>query len=104
MDLSACDARVVQRALILYPYVPLPAIAAHAPLTSVLPPGMAIYDVIFGCHQGAMFNGVEDVATMMSACIIRNFLVAHGTLLYEQSVTAYVHADSTLLKRIKQNT
>lgn len=100
MDLSACDARVVQRALILYPYVPLPAIAAHAPLMPVLPPGVAIYDVILGCHQGAMFNGVEDVATMMSACIIRNFLVAHGTLLYEQSVTAYVHADSTLLKRI----
>jgi len=44
------------RVLVLYPHEPLPSIAVHAPLIPKFPKDCDIeWDVILGCHQGALF-------------------------------------------------
>lgn len=82
MDLTQCA--TVNHALILYPYEPLPNLAVHAPMVPIFPPGVAVYDVILGCHQGAMWNhgNVRSVLDCwISSSIIKNFLSSHKTSL-----------------------
>ena len=53
-DLSCCP--LVRRVVCLYPYQPLRAVMAHAPLVLRYPPSAAVLeDVLLGCHQGAFF-------------------------------------------------
>ena len=99
---------VLTSALVLYPYEPLPTLAVHAPMIPIFAPNVAVYDVILGCHQGAMYNygSIHDhtqmLDTWISASIIRNFLISHGTLLDIESVDGCFQSNDTeLLDRLE---
>jgi hypothetical protein len=86
MDLTqGCDN--LKSALVLYPHEPLPTFSFHAPMIPLFSPGVGKYDVILGCHQGAVWNyadGMEIRWTRLSFEIIRNFLESHGVALNDK--------------------
>lgn len=90
MDLTKSP--VVKTALLLYPYEALPTLAVHAPMIPKFSPTTSVcYEVILGCHQGAMFNTgyVSSLDIKLSAVLIRNFLTAHGTHLDVEQITSF---------------
>jgi hypothetical protein len=84
MDLSHC--RNIKRVLGLYPYLPLPDLAFHAPVFPVYPAGIIagtaalVEDAVLGCHQGALFVQKSRDA-LLSFARIREFLTECGTVL-----------------------
>lgn len=108
MDLRKCE--VVKTALVLYTHEPLPTMAVHAPMIPLFHRNThVIYDVILGCHQGAMWNHVniaehtKNLDTWFSAFLVRNFLASHGTLLHTKFVDAAFSVDETeLLARLDE--
>jgi hypothetical protein len=98
MDLKSIA--VVKTALLLYPCEPLPDTAVHAPMIPLFAPGIATYDVILGCHQGAMWGfgpGLQPLDVRISATIIKNFLASHGTILNRTSVDRFFFSDDQKL-------
>lgn len=102
MDLT--KSAVVKTALLLYPYEALPTLAVHAPMIPKFSPTTsACYEVILGCHQGAMFNtGYQSALDiLLSAVLVRNFLTSHGTRLEVAQITSYYSiTESSLLQRL----
>jgi hypothetical protein len=105
MDLRATTC--VKDALVLFPYEPLPDHIVHAPMIPRFAHGVAIYEVILGCHQGAMWNvgpaGPHDLTNdlWISAEITKNFLASHGTLLSMTVDTYFPHNEALLLARLQ---
>lgn len=67
----------------LYPYIPLPDLAFHAPILPKYPklnsPHLQLEEqVILGCHQGALFHP-STLPCEVSFLIIRQFLTDCGT-------------------------
>lgn len=103
-NMNLTSVNVVRRALLLYPYEPLPALAVHAPMIPIFPPGIATYDVILGCHQGAVWNhgGRQTNDTLLSAALIRNFFISFGTRLETTALDRSFHTcDSHLLNLLE---
>merc|ERR1719384_1711108 len=77
MDVSSCPN--LGHVLVLYPHVPLPDLAVHAPVLAKFPPNCNLQeDVILGCHQGALWLRPQ-ADTWLSFALIRNFLLQHGS-------------------------
>lgn len=101
MDLR--DIPALDTALLLYPYEALPDVAVHAPMIPIFDPGVATYDVILGCHQGAMWNHghvdahIQSLDTWISATLIKNFLISHGTVLERELVDRLFPSDDAKL-------
>ncbi|CAM9788674.1 unnamed protein product, partial [Ectocarpus fasciculatus] len=79
MDLSIC--RNIGKVLALYPYLPLPDLAFHAPVFPIYPPGAHVtMDAVLGCHQGALFCQKNKDA-LLSFVRIKRWLTNCGTSL-----------------------
>jgi hypothetical protein len=78
MDLSGC--RHLYDVLALYPYLPLPDLAFHAPIFPKYPSYCheVVEDACLGCHQGALFCQ-PLVECRLSFTRMREWLLAHGT-------------------------
>eukprot|EP01126_Amoeba_proteus_P060168 TRINITY_DN7930_c0_g1_i6.p1 TRINITY_DN7930_c0_g1~~TRINITY_DN7930_c0_g1_i6.p1 ORF type:complete len:160 (-),score=24.09 TRINITY_DN7930_c0_g1_i6:116-595(-) len=78
MDVSDCD--VLTRVLALYPHEPLPDFAFHAPILPKYSEKCQVEEmVVLGCHQGALYSPLSDVACHLSYSIIFDFLTSVGT-------------------------
>jgi len=103
MDLTASIN--LNNVLALYPYIPLPDIALHAPLIPNYPASCQLEeDVTLGCHQGALFDPTS-LETQLSFLRIRSFLEANGTILHnynkyisEQECLTQLEAECKLQK------
>lgn len=79
MDVSSV--RNMGRVLVLYPHVPLPSIAVHAPILPRFPDGCKLEEeVLLGCHQGALWLRPK-ADTCLAFARIRDFLLECGSLL-----------------------
>jgi len=77
MDLS--ESVNLHRVLAIYPYIPLPDLAFHAPILPEYPTHCEVEeDVTLGCHQGALFYP-NILETQLSFLRIRTFLSDCGT-------------------------
>lgn len=95
MYVESCPA--LRRVLVLYPYQPLPWIAVHAPVLIRFPETASVeYDVILGCHQGALFLR-PSTDTTLSFALIRDFLLELGTTLDLTQVARLNRSDEELL-------
>ena len=78
MDLSKCSN--LGDILALYPYLPLPDLAFHAPVFPIFPPSAQVsMDAVLGCHQGALFCQKNRDA-LLSFVRIKRWLIKCGTL------------------------
>ncbi len=78
MDLSDC--KPLRKVLALYPHIPLPAIACHAPLLASYPPETEVEEeVVNGCHAQAeqIFHSSSKLVKLR----VDEFLVKNGTQL-----------------------
>lgn len=78
MDLSDC--KPLRKVLALYPQIPLPAIACHAPLLATYPQETDLdVEVVNGCHAQAeqLFDRSSDLVKLR----VEEFLVQNGTVL-----------------------
>ncbi len=78
MDLSDC--KPLRKVLGLYPHIPLPAIACHAPLLVSYPPETEVEEeVVNGCHAQAeqIFHPSSELVKLR----VEEFLVTNGTQL-----------------------
>lgn len=81
MDLSDCQP--LRNVLALYPYIPLPAIACHAPLFVSYPKETEIEEeVIDGCHAQAEQR--ENFSSELAELRVKEFLVKNGTQLQKE--------------------
>jgi len=79
MDMS--ESINLNRVLAVYPYIPLPDMAFHAPIVPKYPAGCQVEeDVTLGCHQGALFSPNSNLACRLSFFRIYNFLTQCGTM------------------------
>ena len=77
-DLSASKNLI--SCLALFPSVPLPDVAFHAPTIPSFPKYSNVtVDVTLGCHQGALFHPRINVESMLSFIQIYQFLDENGT-------------------------
>eukprot|EP01062_Namystynia_karyoxenos_P027644 TRINITY_DN21158_c0_g1_i1.p1 TRINITY_DN21158_c0_g1~~TRINITY_DN21158_c0_g1_i1.p1 ORF type:complete len:436 (+),score=71.66 TRINITY_DN21158_c0_g1_i1:137-1444(+) len=92
---DCCDVSSSQclvRALALYPYEPLPALACHGPVLCKYPAWCdAEEEVSLGCHQGAMQivtlrHPSRDPASALMFLRIRRFLEENGSPLLHQRI------------------
>ena len=92
MDLTGC--KPLKKVLALYPHVPLPATAFHAPLFITYPQGIELEeDAMAGCHAQA--ENLLDPASQMTKLRIEEFLAQNGTK-FDSSV------DYTNSERLKE--
>jgi len=99
MDLS--ESTNLHRVLALYPYLPLPDLAFHAPILPVYPTHCEVEeDVTLGCHQGALFfpNNLE---TQLSFLRIRTFLSECGTQFLDIIDTDFPISEENCLNQIQ---
>lgn len=76
MDLTHC--KPLKKVLALYPHIPLPAIACHAPLFVSYPEGIELEeDIIGGCHAQAEHIG--DSASIIAESRVEEFFVKNET-------------------------
>jgi len=77
MDVS--DSVNLRRVLSIYPYIPLPDMAFHAPIIPRFPTHSEVEeDVTLGCHQGALVIPY-NLETRLSFLRIKTFLEEAGT-------------------------
>jgi hypothetical protein len=77
MDVS--DSVNLRRVLSIYPYIPLPDMAFHAPIIPRFPTHSEVEeDVTLGCHQGALIIPY-NLETRLSFLRIKTFLQESGT-------------------------
>jgi hypothetical protein len=83
LDISRCDH--IHDVLALYPYLPLPDLAFHAPLFPKysLSCHEIIEDACLGCHQGALFCQPYPECRL-SFARIHEWLLCHGTRFEEK--------------------
>jgi hypothetical protein len=80
MDLTEC--KPLKKVLVLYPYIPLPAIACHAPLLASYPLGTQVEEeVVLGCHSEA--EHLRTSASHLVKVRVEEFLLSNGTHLEE---------------------
>lgn len=85
LDLTSCT--VLRRVVALYPFQPLPAWMAHAPVLPDYPPQALVdEDAILGVHQSA-FSAETDLASKLTFGRVARFLVDAGTVLDERSLS-----------------
>lgn len=78
MDLSDC--KPLRKVLALYPHIPLPAIACHAPLLVSYPPESEVEEeVVNGCH--AQTEQIFHSSSKLVKLRVEEFLVKNGTQL-----------------------
>eukprot|EP01127_Copromyxa_protea_P000636 TRINITY_DN1053_c0_g1_i3.p1 TRINITY_DN1053_c0_g1~~TRINITY_DN1053_c0_g1_i3.p1 ORF type:complete len:334 (-),score=30.75 TRINITY_DN1053_c0_g1_i3:58-1059(-) len=78
MDVSS--SRNLANVLAIYPHIPLPDFAFHAPILSKYPPSTKVEEIVsLGCHQGALYHPEDNVPSLISFSMIRAFLLAHET-------------------------
>ncbi len=78
MDLMDC--KPLKKVLVLYPHIPLPAIACHAPLLVSYPQETVIHEeVINGCHAQA--EQLAHPSSKLARLRIEEFLIQNGTQL-----------------------
>ncbi|MGC1183258.1 MAG: hypothetical protein WA877_10105, partial [Legionella sp.] len=78
MDLSDC--KPLRKVLALYPYIPLPAIACHAPLLVSYPQETEVEEeVVNGCHSEA--EQISHFSANLVKLRVEEFLVKNGTQL-----------------------
>jgi len=89
MDMSMCYH--LNRVLSIYPYIPLPDIAFHAPIIPKYPIGCQVEeDVTLGCHQAALISPYYNLDCLLSFLRIRTFLSECGTT-FTYEITDYSH-------------
>jgi hypothetical protein len=80
MDLSKCQN--LRKVLAIYPYLPLPDLAFHAPVFPLYPSSADVTeDAVLGCHQGALFCQATR-ETLLSFVRIKQWLTGCGTQLF----------------------
>jgi len=100
MDLS--ESINLRRVLAIYPYIPLPDLAFHAPILPVYPTHCEVEeDVTLGCHQGALFfpNTLE---TQLSFLRIKTFLSECGTQFLDTIDTNFPISEENCLAQIQE--
>lgn len=97
LDISNC--KYINNILALYPYIPLPDLAFHAPLFPIYPNNCnVIEDACLGCHQGALFCS-QNLESKLSFLRIKEWLEANGTpLVIEGNNKLYVEILSTTIE------
>jgi len=89
MDMSMCVP--LNRVLSIYPYMPLPDIAFHAPIIPKYPSWCQVEeDVTLGCHQAALVNPSYNLSCLLSFLRIRTFLLECGTT-FTSEITTFSH-------------
>lgn len=92
MDLSDC--KPLQHVLALYPHIPLPAIACHAPLLVSYPQETEVEEeVVNGCH--AQTENIYHPSSKLVTLRVEEFLVKNGT----QLQTGIDYQDTEALKQ-----
>jgi len=83
-NIDMSDSVNLRRVLSIYPYIPLPDMAFHAPIIPRYPTHSEVEeDVTLGCHQGALFIPY-NLETRLSFLRIKTFLEESGTRFDEQ--------------------
>jgi hypothetical protein len=92
MDLRGC--KPLKKVLALYPHMPLPDLAFHAPLFVSYPEGIEVKEsVIAGCHAAA--ENMYDSASTIASLRVEEFFAKNGT----QFSSSIDYTDSDLLRK-----
>lgn len=90
MDLSDC--KPLRKVLALYPHIPLPAIACHAPLLVSYPQETDVEEeVVNGCHAQA--EQIFEESSILVKLRVEEFLVQNGTKLQLQTDINYKNTE-----------